>query len=66
MHLDDSALLQCRIGLISEVIVISIVIDIVNPIETVLMMSQPYRHTLVTPLKWQMVKSCVAFERSGL
>ena len=42
VHLDDSALLQCRIGLISEVIVISIVIDIVNPIETVLMMSQPY------------------------
>ena len=32
VYLDDSALLQCTIGLISEVIAISIVIGIVNPI----------------------------------
>ena len=29
--------------------------------EIVLMTSQLYGHTLVTPLEWQMVKSCVAF-----
>ena len=42
MYLDDSALLQCRLGFISEVIVIGIVIGIVNPVPLFFPFSQSY------------------------